>query len=165
MVPRALACALLLSCELCRVHGEDNDGPRKNDTTWTRAVIGGIVLVVIVMMMVVGVLVMAAKEEDGRALTKVLSLQSSADGKSAGQDDASQRSQAEPRPASVHIPPQPARPGLPLPPGQLRVCHQQDSLLARALCAERVLQVGSGLDGCVSEGAVRMRSEDPTSVL
>ena len=165
MVPRALACALLLSCELCRVHGEDNDGPRKNDTTWTRAVIGGIVLVVIVMMMVVGVLVMAAKEEDGRALTKVLSLQSSADGKSAGQDDASQRSQAEPRPASVHIPPQPARPGLPLPPGQLRVCHQQDSLLARALCAERVLQVGSGLDGCVREGAVRTRSEDPTSVL
>ena len=101
MVRRTLACALLLSCELCRVHGEDNDGPRKNDTTWTRAVIGGIVLVVIVMMMVVGVLVMAAKEEDGRALTKVLSLQSSADGKSAGQDDASQGSQAaEPRPAS-----------------------------------------------------------------
>ena len=101
MVRRTLACALLLSCELCRVHGEDNDGPRKNDTTWTRAVIGGIVLVVIVMMMVVGVLVMAAKEEDGRALTKVLSLQSNADGKSAGQDDASQGSQAaEPRPAS-----------------------------------------------------------------
>lgn len=98
MVRRALACALLLSC-LCRVHGQDNDGPKKNDTTWTRAVICGIVLVVIVMMMVGGVLVMAAKEEDGRALTKLLA-KSSADGKSAGQDDASQGSQAEPRPAS-----------------------------------------------------------------
>ena len=44
MFRRALACTLLLSSELCSVYGEDNDGPRKNDTTWTRAVIGGIVL-------------------------------------------------------------------------------------------------------------------------
>ena len=83
------------------MYGEDNDGPRKNDTTWTRAVIGGIVLAVLVMIMVVGVLVMAAKEEDGRALTKVLTkAQSSGDGRSAEQDVASQGSQAEPRPAS-----------------------------------------------------------------
>ena len=96
-----LACTLLLSSEVCSVYGEDNDGPRKNDTTWTRAVIGGIVLAVLVMIMVVGVLVMAAKEEDGRALTKVLTkAQSSGDGRSAEQDVASQGSRAEPRPAS-----------------------------------------------------------------
>ena len=101
MFRRTLACTLLLSSELCSVYGEDNDGPRKNDTTWTRAVIGGIVLAVLVMIMVVGVLVMAAKEEDGRALTKVLTkAQSSGDGRSAEQDVASQGSQAEPRPAS-----------------------------------------------------------------
>ena len=101
MFRRALACTLLLSSELCSVYGEDNDGPRKNDTTWTRAVIGGIVLAVLVMIMVVGVLVMAAKEADGRALTKVLTkAQSSGDGRSAEQDVASQGSQAEPRPAS-----------------------------------------------------------------
>ena len=72
--------AVLLSCALCRVHGgetseepaRENDGPQPNDTTWTRAVIGGLVLVAAVLLLVVGVLVMAAKEEDGRAMTKIL---------------------------------------------------------------------------------------------
>ena len=115
LVRRALACVVLLSCELCRVHGgevadgassdaRENDGPRRNDTTWTRAVIGGLVLVAAVLISIFGVLVMAAKEEDGRAMTKILlneaaRLQSSADrDESAGQDEASQGSQADPRP-------------------------------------------------------------------